>query len=322
MRLRAHWYQQKEKVPAPEFCVSVGNIAWGGRGKSPFCRFLAEMLIARKRKPLLLTRGYKARPPLYPHRVRQTDNPVICGDEPLEFLSSFPELEVVVDPDRVRAMNWVRANLEFDSVILDDGFQHLRMPRDLDIVLLSGFDLGPGWNRVIPSGEWREDKNALKRADAMAINADGKDLKRLRGLAQERLGEFYGEVIFFWTEPAGLRRVKDGEQTTDGGGEYLLAAGIGDPQRFVSTAAAFLDAPPRKSILFPDHHCYTAKDWQKIKKAAAENQCPRILCTNKDAVKLSSLADETLYALDIRIRMEDEDLAAIDRMLGHGLQDK
>ena len=269
---------------------------------------------------MLLTRGYKSRPPDLPHRVKLTDKTITSGDEPLEFLLAHPDLEAVVDPDRVRAAGWAQSRLEFDYFILDDGFQHLRMPRDLDIVLLSAFDLGPGWNRVLPGGEWREDKTALKRAHVFAVNTAGSDPAKIRALAQNRLQGLPGETIFFHPAPKGLRRIKNNEPVPELTEDYLLIAGISEPERFVFAAADFLGFSPRKTLFFSDHHQYTEKDWQKIKKRAAETGCRHILCTSKDAVKLLPLADDTLVCLDMGIDISDEDKSRLKRIFEKSLK--
>lgn len=320
MRLRATRYRTRVTPGTDKPCISVGNIAWGGRGKSPFCRFLAGMLKEKGLKPVLLTRGYKSRPPGYPHHVARTDAPKTCGDEPLEFLLAHPDLNVVVDPDRVRAANWAESGLEFDCFILDDGFQHLRMPRDLDIVLLSAFDLGPGWNRVLPAGEWREDKTALKRAHVFAVNTAGNDPGKIRSLAEKRLHGLPGETVFFQYAPQGLRQVKNNASVPDLTEDYLLVAGISDPERFVSTAADFAGFSPRATLFFPDHHQYTQKDWQKIKKRATETGCRHILCTSKDAVKLAPLADSGLFCLDMGLDINGEDKSRLKRIFEKNLK--
>jgi tetraacyldisaccharide 4'-kinase len=314
MRLRAKRYMSGTFPGMDKPCISVGNIAWGGRGKSPFCRFLAGMLKEKGLKPVLLTRGYKSRPPDYPHHVTRTDSPKTCGDEPLEFLLAHPDLNVVVDPDRVRGASWAESGLEFDCFILDDGFQHLRMPRDLDIVLLSAFDLGPGWNRVLPAGEWREDKTALKRAHVFAVNTAGSDPEKIRALAEKRLHGLPGETVFFRPAPKGLRRVKNNASVPELTEDYLLIAGISEPERFVSTAKHFVGFSPRATLFFPDHHQYTETDRQKIKKRAAQTGCRHILCTSKDAVKLAPLDDSGLVCLEMGLEMSGEDRSRMERI--------
>ncbi len=256
---------------------------------------------------MLLTRGYKARPPAYPHRVALEDSPAVCGDEPLDLLHRLPEMEILVDPRRKRSAEWAIAHLGADILLLDDGFQHLQMPRHTDIVLLSTSDLGPGWNRTFPAGNWREGKDALKRANILAVNMDGPKPQETRELARKRLSGLDKPVIFFTTTPCGLRRVKDNQPIEKICGDYLLVSGIASPERFAATATDFCGVPPKARLFFSDHRNFSSRDWQRICSFAREKNCRYILCTSKDAVKLRSFAGNKLFSLDVDISLSTED---------------
>ena len=184
-------------------CISVGNIAWGGTGKTPLVRWLGRWFIDRGHKPVVLTRGYGGRPARLPMAVNPHSLPEEAGDEALMLARSG--IPVVVDPKRARSAAWVESRFAPDVLIMDDGFQHLALARDLDLVALTPHDLTEGWGRVLPAGTWREGPEALKRASAFLVHADPDtfdDLQRDIALALVPLGK---PVFAFHLRPTGLR---------------------------------------------------------------------------------------------------------------------
>ncbi len=136
--------------------VSVGNLTAGGAGKTPMVAWIADLLGAHGRKPVIAMRGYGARPP----------EP---SDEEAEYALRLPDVPVVADPDRLSALRrFLDANPAVDSVLLDDGFQHRRLARDLDLVLIDATRETLG-DRLLPAGFLREPPSALRRADAVVV---------------------------------------------------------------------------------------------------------------------------------------------------------
>ncbi len=159
-------YQQfRPKCP----CISVGNIGSGGSGKTPLADWLLKWAKSQGLKTVLLTRGYGAKPSELPYLVRENSPVVEAGDEPLMLAAGNPEARVVVDPVRKRSGKWATDEFGPDLMVLDDGFQHMAVQRDLDFVLLTSDDFTCGWNKVIPRGTWREDVQALRRADVFLL---------------------------------------------------------------------------------------------------------------------------------------------------------
>ena len=265
----------------------------------------------------MLTRGYGAKPPACPHPVRLDDPVSACGDEPLDLMSRLADVQIIIDPDRKRAAEWAQSRINPDLFILDDGFQHMRMPRHVDIVLLSAYDLGKGWNRVIPSGEWREGQNALRRADLFAVHLNS-DPDRTRAAAAKRLHGFGKPIVYFQTKANRLRKVADNSRVTGLNSPYLALAGISNPGRFIHSAQTFLQKPAGGTLFFPDHHIFTPRDWEKINRTARDKGCKHILCTSKDAVKLKNMADDKLLCLDIGIQLSDTDQARLWKILDSG----
>lgn len=290
MRIRAGRYGEDSACSYRAACpvVSVGNISWGGTGKTPVVDYLLRKTQEAGIRTVVLTRGYKANPPEFPFPVTPDADPALAGDEPLLLARRHPEALVLVDPKRSRAASWAEANADPDLFLLDDGMQHLALARDLDIVLLKPHDLLTGWNRVIPAGEWREDKTALARADAFCLKADDNKQAALVMAAQTRLGALQRPFFFFDLVPENLTRlVAEGEAETvpDLGGEaYTLLCGTGNPAHVQRTVSDLLGKKPAHSRILPDHHRYTEADILAVRK----NGLP-VVCTAKDAVKLAPL---------------------------------
>ncbi|MDR0339478.1 MAG: tetraacyldisaccharide 4'-kinase [Desulfovibrio sp.] len=291
---------------APCPCVSVGNIAFGGSGKTPVVAFLLEQAARENKKAVVLSRGYGACPGAKPLLVRG-DTPVEqAGDEPLMLARRFPEAPVVVFPRRSEAARFAVRQLKPDLLIMDDGMQHLALRRDVDLVLLRPDDLTENWNRVIPSGPWREGETALASADAFLLKADAAGFARLALLAEQRLRSLFRQpapLFNFSIEPVGLRPLFPENGPTDSLGRpalltperyrdkpYVLVSGVASPEGVEKTAAELLGRPPVQHFAFADHHAYTAGDVQAVLKMSAA-PLP-VVCTAKDAVKLSAFAPE------------------------------
>ncbi len=292
MRLRARRYADTPDKRYRAACpvISVGNIAWGGSGKTPLVDYLLDRAAKAGAGAVVLARGYKARPPELPYPVRPDADPALAGDEPLLLARRHPEALVLVDPKRRRAAAWAEEKAGPRLFVLDDGMQHLDMRRDLDLVLLRPDDLLTEWNRVIPAGSWREGKEALARADAFFLKADPEIFSVLAATAEQRLRPYAKPLFSFFLKPAGLSRLtlapSDApEKAPDlGGREYALTCAVGSPDQVLKTAESLLGKAPAFTKNFADHHAYTETDAD----ALAAPGLP-LVCTAKDAAKLAPL---------------------------------
>jgi len=289
MRLR-RWAFETGRLPQwrPNCpVVSVGNIGWGGSGKTPLCGHILQWAGKREEHAIVLTRGYGAKPGRLPLLVTRSADPAACGDEPLLLARSHPLARVIVDPRRKRSGPWAYERFDPDFVLLDDGFQHLPVARDIDLVLLTPDDLTEGWNKVIPAGTWREDARALARASAFLVKTPQELTDGVLRAMTLRL-EPYGRPAFTFTlKPKGLMRVDGTRRAADFGGEdYVLATGIADPAQAASTAEQLLGRAPRAVLAFADHHAFAPADLLRIHAAAAG---ANVLVTAKDAVKFAKL---------------------------------
>jgi tetraacyldisaccharide 4'-kinase len=270
--------------------VSVGNIGWGGSGKTPLCGHILRWAGRREEHAVVLTRGYGAKPRRLPLLVTRTGDPASCGDEPLLLARSHELARVVVDPVRRRSGPWAYERFDPDFVLLDDGFQHLPVARDMDLVLLTPNDLGEGWNRVCPAGTWREGERALSRASAFLVKTSPDDQDRTLAAMIRRLEPYGRPAYTFSLRPRGLMRLDGTARASDLDGEgFVLATGIADPAQAAATARRLLGRDPAQVLAFADHHAYTPADVLRIHAAAAAAGNAHVVVTPKDAVKLAKL---------------------------------
>jgi tetraacyldisaccharide 4'-kinase len=312
-------------------CVSVGNIAFGGSGKTPMVSFLLELAAARGKKAVVLSRGYGGRGGSRPLVVGPDTPPAICGDEPLMLARAHPEATVIVAPRRVDAARLAEQRFAPDMLILDDGMQHLALRRDADIVLLRPADLAEDRGRVIPSGPWREGPSALDAATVFAVKEDTGAAGSLPAASSAFLASLGRPVFPFHLDPLGLRPLFPGKETTPppacgahggcrpgssgawapqpllergdyAGRPYLLLSGVGNPDGVERTAAALIGRGPERRCDFGDHHAFSPADIKTVLRFGANLP---VVCTPKDAVKLEAFAglftDVPLWILETRL---------------------
>lgn len=280
------------RLPVP--VLSVGNLAAGGTGKTPFTALLAERLRARGRRPAVLMRGYKGEDGAN-DEARLLDCPVVC------------------DPDRVRGGTRAIAD-GADCLVLDDGFQHRRLHRDVDLVLIDA--LRPwGGGAVLPLGLLREGARGLRRADlAVITRSDQADPAALDGIAA-RLRRHGLASVRARHAPAALVPLQGGAGEPPqalAGRRVLLASGLGNPggfERTVRDLGAAIVAHRR----FPDHHRYSASEAAALVAEAAAAGA-QLVVTAKDAVKLRPLG-AVGAVLTVRMALDAEGDAALDALL-------
>ncbi len=304
MRARENLYKKGvfSSWRPPIFCISVGNLCVGGTGKTPVCEWIINWSLDKGKKPALLTRGYRGKGKDYPYLVTPESSGELVGDEPLMLARSCPSARVVVDPKRSRGGRFVYEKERPDLFILDDGFQHISVQRDLDLVLLRQKDLTEHWNRVIPSGLWREGEYSLNRASAIILDATNTDTEELTPWIEQRLKGWGKPVFVFYRKFKSFKRLMDGMKFYKPFFEnYLLISAVGDPDKVLYNATKACGNPPLEHLVYSDHYRFFKNDFATIKQKALYKKAEIILCTGKDGVKLKDFADETVYELEVEI---------------------
>jgi tetraacyldisaccharide 4'-kinase len=271
--------------------VSIGNLAVGGAGKTPAAIAVAQRLLARGRAVAVLSRGYGAA--RRDARVVSDGARVLLdaadgGDEPVLLARRLPEVRVLCGPRRAELARRAVRELGADALLLDDGFQHRALARDLDVVVLDAASpFGNG--RLLPAGPNREPRSALRRAGLVWLSrvdqADAAALAPLRALAREATGLDPVESRHAPVDvlDGGLARSLGREALR--GRRVLLLAGIARPGGFRRTLAA-MGAEVAAERAFPDHHRFGAGDLAEALRAAELAGCEVVATTEKDAVRL------------------------------------
>jgi tetraacyldisaccharide 4'-kinase len=260
--------------------ISVGNIALGGTGKTPLVAALARVLLAAGARPAILTRGYRrtSKEPVLLWREQHADWES-AGDEPLLLARALPDVPVMVDADRVRSAEEVVRRTLATHLILDDGFQHWRLERDLDIVIVDAADpIGANIPR-------REPPSALARAHGIVINR-AIDRSVLAAALAVVGAEAPDAVLVATTVAASAVHLAGERQSCDilKGRRVVAMAGLASPDPFVNSLGD-LGAHLVDVKVFPDHYRYSRREVETI-LAEAEQADATLVTTGKDVVKL------------------------------------
>ncbi|MBR6301596.1 tetraacyldisaccharide 4'-kinase [bacterium] len=290
-----------KKVDA--YVISVGNMTTGGVGKTPIVSEIAKYLISQNKKVAIVSRGYGGR--LSNRKINMiSDGNVIyfdalqSGDEPYWLAENTPGCYVFTCKDRyLAAKNAVEA-FGIEYIILDDGFQHRKLHRDLDIVLMDSVK-GFGNEHLLPAGPLREGPEALERIDKFVVvskSVKHEVAQKVAKIMQKRLKI---PTYVCKTEPDYVYNIKTGQRLLEGIAVTAMCA-IGQPQQFYDFLSGYLVA---NKITFDDHHQYTPLDIVDISGS--------IITTEKDAVKLARFDQDNIYALRLKTIIDVEELLKV-----------
>jgi tetraacyldisaccharide 4'-kinase len=289
-RERRRWYarrpESRRRLDRP--VVSVGNVAVGGSGKTPLVAHLARLLQEAGHRPAILTRGYaRARPSdgvtVVSDGVRLLADLDRAGDEPLMLARRLPGVPVLVSSDRYLSGRLAERRFDCSVHLLDDGFQHFQLERDVDLVVVSGADLARP--ATLPSGRLREPLDVLSGASAVVLAdvepAEGEEAVRA-------LGALGVETVFRLARESGSPQpIDEGDrfEPPAAGTRVLAVAGLARPERF------FADVGRRGwtvagALAFRDHHRYTRNDLVRIAAAMRSAGAALVVTTEKDVVRM------------------------------------
>lgn len=289
-------------------CLCVGNISWGGTGKSPVIDHLLKFFHANSVQCAVLSRGYGTKLPEYPFLLDKNSiqRTVPLPDEPCMLIRKNPDAIAVISPNRADSAVYVQKHLPNVQVLLmDDGFQHFALARDFNLILLDKDDLAPkelrscgtySWNRLIPFGTWREPQSALHRASCFLLKCPPEQWQNIQKNTAEKLRPFAKPLFIFDIRIKGLVPLFGGRQNPVTA--FSLLAGIGNPLQFKQSAEQFLGKASSNDIFLKDH-------------APMDTVLPKLLtlktpliCTEKDAAKLikyPQLQEKEIYFTDTEL---------------------
>jgi tetraacyldisaccharide 4'-kinase len=300
-RVRAYACGQLKPNRLRAAVVSVGNLTVGGVGKTPMVLWLAEKFIAQGRRVAILTRGY-----------RGSDG---TSDEVELLRSRLKERAVVaVGADRFVIGSELEARRAVDIFILDDGFQHLQLARDVDILLMDSSRSLTG-ESLLPAGLLREPISAMGRADALVFTRA--ETQQGIAAAVSQLNSY--PVFTAATRLLGFRRLGSSDAallTAEqiGAGPFFAFCGLGNPQQFFRDLETWKSSVNGQSI-FPDHHKYSAADAAKLERAAEAANARALITTEKDAKNLAGVTLQGypvfVAVIDIEVSQEEDFLSLI-----------
>ena len=290
--------------------ISVGNITVGGTGKTPLVEWIAKTIAARGKNVCILTRGYGRENPQRQVVVSDGENilatPAEAGDEPYLLATRLlGSAAVISNIDRISAGRYAIENFGTDCFVLDDGFQHLRLARDLNIVTIDASNpLGDGRNtldggQLLPYGRLREPLSGLSRADCVVLTRCDQ-APNLASLEAELPDMIHSRPVFQST----MKPVKNLLPT----GPVAAFCAVGNPQSFfIQLHTAGYEVVLEKT--YGDHHSYTQRDVDHLLNEATRAGAANLITTAKDAVKLRSLSFTLpwhVFEIEIAIKSEDE----------------
>lgn len=281
------------KIEVP--VISIGNITTGGTGKSPLVIWIAQFLRSHGSRVAVLSRGYGA-------KANQT------SDEALELEQRLNDVPHLQDPNRVASARIAIDELEMQTLVLDDAFQHRKIERDLDIVLID-CTRPFGFGYLLPRGLLREPLGSLARADLVVLSrcdqVTQSDITDIESRIRQNTNALIAKIV----SNASHLLQADGQTTTlDSirGLKSYAFCGIGNPENFWATLEQ-LDFNVRGTLPFPDHHNFDREDINRIGESAKRCHAEALLCTHKDLVKIgvNELHGIPVYALIIQTKFID-----------------
>ncbi len=293
----------RKRLPFP--VISVGNLTWGGTGKTPLVEYLVRRVVERGRTPLVLTRGYGL-------------------DEVEQLRARIPGVRVGVGKERYKVARGMSRRERIDVAILDDGFQHLKIMRDIEIVTINV--LNPfGNGKLFPRGILREPRETLKRAAVIVLThvnlLEAKELDKVREEIKRFapnafLVETYLEPLFFYRAKQGSRVGLD----RLGNRRVATFSAIGSPRSF-QLLLSRLGIKPVRNFEFCDHHRFSKDELQEIREVSQKAEVDEIITTEKDFYRapqeITDILNPLVLAARVQIRTGEEVLTdRVFRLLG------
>jgi len=298
---------QTTKLDRP--VISIGNITTGGTGKTPLVEYVAKSIAAQGKKVCILTRGYGRKDPHL--QVIVSDgygvlaSPSEAGDEPYLLATKLAgKAAVISSADRIAAGQEAIKDFGTEVFVLDDGFQHLRLARDLNIVCIDATNPWGG-GRLLPYGRLRESLEGMSRADCVVLTRcdQVESVQTLREEVRELTG---GKPVFeSRMRPVRVTPLKNGPETILVPGRVGAFCAVGNPSSFFENLRE-LGYELGLERAFADHHVYSQSEIEELNQLAKQTGAMALITTAKDAVKLKGMAFSLpCYVLEIEININE-----------------
>lgn len=320
------WVSQRR---LPCRVVSIGNLTVGGTGKTPVTIAVTDALLAAGHRVAVLSRGYRRRSRA--PRVMVSDGhkilvgPDEAGDEPFLIAQRCPGAVVAVGADRYQLGRWVLTQCPLDYVVLDDGFQHRALYRDVDLLLVDATD-ERGLHALVPAGRLREPLSSAARATALLVTrVDASvDAQPIVSMIQQAIGSQVKPIFIRFT-PLDFIDVCHGSsrvpQSKVARQRVVIFSGVGNAGAF-QTSVLRQGLIVVDEVIFPDHHAYTMADMNRVRARAEGVGASVLVTTEKDAVKVQALPSLPMPVW--AVRLETQILEGEDRLkqllIGEGLE--
>ncbi|SDP04845.1 tetraacyldisaccharide 4'-kinase [Desulforhopalus singaporensis] len=295
MKLRQYLYSKNilKRHTLPVSVISVGNLVLGGSGKTPMVQFLAKYLQNKGHKVAVVSRGYRGKASNRYNIVSDTSRVFLdaeqAGDEPVLLARSLPGIPVLTGKKRIHPCNEALKRFQVDCIILDDGFQHMAVERDLNIVLFDATFLA-GNSRVLPAGHLREPVSSLKRADCFVVTGvNRQNRERAEAFGSLLTQKFISKKLYYSSiSICNCVSFYDRKTISLEGVPIAVFCGIANPERFRSSVT---EAGGRivSFTAFGDHQPYSQKHFDKLASQAESAGARLLVTTEKDGVKLAGL---------------------------------
>lgn len=289
------------------YVISVGNLTTGGVGKTPVVAEIANYLAAKGEKVAIVSRGYGGR--LSGVRVISDGDKIffdanMAGDEP-RWLAENTKAIVITSKNRYDGAKFAVDKFGATKIILDDGFQHRKLHRDLDVVLVDS-QMGFGNENLLPAGPLREGTDAFKRIDKIVVVSKNIDHIYAERYAKVMSKKLKKDAVVCKMEPDYLYNIFLPEDRLPQGEKALAFSAIGQPKQFYEFLKDYLIV---KKVTFDDHHNYTQRDIDKLQQACTDLDAKTLITTEKDGGKCSGFSFYlSVYSLKLKTILDVEAL--------------
>ena len=290
MRLYEQGWLRQRRLPCP--VVSVGNLTVGGTGKTPMAMWVSQKLLEQGKKPCILSRGYRRKHAreflLVSDGTSVLAGPLEAGDEPYLMATRCPGIVVAVGADRYELGRWVLNQMPIDCFVLDDGFQHLGLDRDVNLLLVDSSDPA-GIQALLPVGRLREPLGEARRASDIVLTRveDVSMIPNVLEPIQRAMGLSVDPITTTFTVKK-LIGASDAVPLSDvRGKKAFLFSGIGNPKPFRRTVDA-LGVRVVDELVFRDHEAYGRSRIEDVHRRIEQRQPDLALTTEKDLIKVQA----------------------------------